>query len=97
MWQFFILKVFLVILNVVPILAFATDFNMLVVYMLLKLLFLHNLPTFVKLLRFLEKILVFFLLVSVLFYQHLYHQHFLIAQQMLSAELLSDYHLINFV
>ena len=28
MWQFFMLKVFLVILSVVPVLSFATDFNM---------------------------------------------------------------------
>ena len=66
---------------------------------------LHNLPSFIRLLHFLEKSLVsrFWVFLkslkqpSIMCHQHLHHQYFLIVAQVIFVELLFDQHLILFL
>ena len=111
MWQFFSFKLFLffLILNIVPVLFFAADFNSFnCVFVSLTLEF-YNLQSLTKLLHFLEKILIPFLWIFrkllrqtyFLFHQYLRHYIdcllFLIVQPILFAELLLDLRITLFI
>ena len=111
MWQFFSFKLFLffLILNIVPVLFFAADFNSFnCVFVSLTLEF-YNLQSLTKLLHFLEKILIPFLWFFrkllrqkyFLFHQYLRHYIdcllFLIVQPILFAELLLDLRITLFI